>query len=81
MVRMRYKRTPFKDLYTEDIIAGDDTYFVIIMIPNMEVSLVTSSGKTIKKHDADTLAQAKRWAKNELKKLGAVFYDEVRRRK
>lgn len=84
MVRIRYKEKydpVLGILVSDNILAGNDTYQAIIVYDNIVMlNIVNSKNKSVKEIECKNVVEAKRKAKLELKKLGAQFYDEVRRR-
>lgn len=83
MVRMRYTPYTAEQLIVSDpILAGHDTYEVSISYYKDRVVMfvMDSKGRFVCEEKCESIEEAKIKAKATLKKLGAVFYDEVRER-
>lgn len=84
MVRMKYKKRDDSTLLSQEVIAGNKTYRVVIAYDGKTewaaYAIAQEDTKVGNFIGCKNVLEAKRKAKRELKKLGAVFYDEVRRR-
>lgn len=75
---MRWHKDPVSnDLWAGPYIAGKNKYMVFIRVPALEV-IFWSKNKSVVFDRVNNIRVAKVLAKNELMKLGARFYDEVR---
>ena len=69
-------------LVSEPILAGNDTYEIsITFAKHIEYFIQNSRGKIVCQEECESIPDAKKKAKKEIIKLGAVIFDEVRRRK
>lgn len=79
MTRLRYKKDKGL-LYSDKILAGVDLYRINILTMNKEVVIVNSEGIVVDSSKHSNIEQCKKYAKEYLKGLGAVFNDEIRPR-
>lgn len=83
MIRIRYQKLETGNLHSKPVLAG--TELVVVSITQLEDSflyIITAyeTGAVLATGTRTTLQKAKLHAKLALKKLGATFGDEVRRR-
>lgn len=82
MVRIRYNWHWKDSLITSNpILAGHDVFTIVISFKHrIKYSIMNSKWNSIHNEDCKNVIEAKRKAKAYLKNLGAVFFDEVRRK-
>lgn len=82
MVRMKYNWIWRDGLIVSDpVLAGHDTYEVSIVY-NLYIGyfIYDSKGRLVIEEQCKNVNQCKRRAKAQLRKLGAIFFDEIRGR-
>jgi hypothetical protein len=79
MTRIRYTNVEGV-LISKPVIAGTEVLTVFIDLNNLTMDIRSANNQTVTNGNAATVAKLKGMAKKELKSLGVIFNDEVRRR-
>jgi hypothetical protein len=81
MTRIRWRKDPMSnDIIAGPFIAGKTTYLMFISIPKFCITIQSGAIDKTYPFVYSNLREAKKGAKEIIKKIGARFYDEVRKK-
>ncbi len=81
ITRIRYNKTVNNTLSSKEILLNHDTVVITLNPMNTSFVVTDSKGLVVSQGTTNTMSNLKKIVKNELKKLGMVFGDEVRKKK